>query len=534
MESGDPDTDLVKYSNCFHDGVKLQKAGQYAKAVLRFDKAMDAITPNGIMTISEGRHCLTARSECHLALGDHKKAYDDAEASLEEDPNFIKGLLAKANALYVKGSFEYALVFYHRGHALRPELDEFTLGISKTTEAIENSVGSADTVDLEKTGDMTLFHTFEEIGTTGKPSKPDKKKTRKVKEKPTVKPSEKTVKQLLGELYSDREYLENLLQDPSFITLEDQHLPSSGSKSKKLPSLINGGLKYLDGRTEFWRQQKPIYSRKKDAERLTMRMSSTMRSTKGMTSTRTATAEPETAEQKRTSLLTKLENAHNALDDNNPDAAYQICDDILFELDSTVIPGHKNFYASVRSTIGDCFYMKGMLDDALEHYEADLETSSTNMYDIGCNRALTNLGRTHSSLGNYDVAIKLLQKIANGGAKQRAWKAHEIGRCFFELHKVNMTVTSDAGEGAATPFDEALRLGEEAYNAGLEAGDHYWAVSGATLVAQVHNNVGKEGAEKATHWYEAALAEATKADNPSAISNIEDALDAIKGAQLEN
>ena len=31
----------------------------------------------------------------------------------------------------MKGSFEYALVFYHRGHALRPELDEFTLGISK-------------------------------------------------------------------------------------------------------------------------------------------------------------------------------------------------------------------------------------------------------------------------------------------------------------------------------------------------------------------------------------------------------------------
>ena len=83
------------------------------------------------MSPADGHTGLTARSECYLKLGDHKKAYDDAELSLEEDANFIKGIHAKAEALYVKGSFEYALVFYHRGHTLRPELDEFTLGISK-------------------------------------------------------------------------------------------------------------------------------------------------------------------------------------------------------------------------------------------------------------------------------------------------------------------------------------------------------------------------------------------------------------------
>ena len=34
-----------------------------------------------------------------------------------------------------------ALVFYHRGHRLRPELQEFRLGIQKAQEAIDNSVG---------------------------------------------------------------------------------------------------------------------------------------------------------------------------------------------------------------------------------------------------------------------------------------------------------------------------------------------------------------------------------------------------------
>lgn len=40
------------------------------------------------------------------------------------------------------GDFEYALVHYHRGHKLRPELNEFRLGIQKAKEAIDNSIGS--------------------------------------------------------------------------------------------------------------------------------------------------------------------------------------------------------------------------------------------------------------------------------------------------------------------------------------------------------------------------------------------------------
>ncbi len=40
------------------------------------------------------------------------------------------------------GDFEFALVYYHRGNKLRPELQEFRLGIQKAQEAIDNSVGS--------------------------------------------------------------------------------------------------------------------------------------------------------------------------------------------------------------------------------------------------------------------------------------------------------------------------------------------------------------------------------------------------------
>ena len=54
----------------------------------------------------------------------------------------LQGLYQKANALYQMGDFEYALVYYHRGSKLRPDLTEFTLGIHKAQEAINNSIGS--------------------------------------------------------------------------------------------------------------------------------------------------------------------------------------------------------------------------------------------------------------------------------------------------------------------------------------------------------------------------------------------------------
>ena len=47
----------------------------------------------------------------------------------------------KAEALYQRCDFETALVFFHRGHRIRPELQEFRLGIQKSQEAINNSIG---------------------------------------------------------------------------------------------------------------------------------------------------------------------------------------------------------------------------------------------------------------------------------------------------------------------------------------------------------------------------------------------------------
>ncbi len=89
----------------------------------------------------DDKNGLVARSRCFLQLGDPEAALQDADHALREDGNFFKGVYQKAEALYAKGDFEMALVYFHRGQTLRPELDDFRLGIQKSREAIDNSIG---------------------------------------------------------------------------------------------------------------------------------------------------------------------------------------------------------------------------------------------------------------------------------------------------------------------------------------------------------------------------------------------------------
>ena len=90
----------------------------------------------------EDKGCLVARSKCYLKLGNTTLALQDAEDSLKENKEYHKGLHQKAEVLYQMGDFERALMFYHRGRKIRPELEEFVLGIQKAQEAVNNSIGS--------------------------------------------------------------------------------------------------------------------------------------------------------------------------------------------------------------------------------------------------------------------------------------------------------------------------------------------------------------------------------------------------------
>ena len=84
----------------------------------------------------------------------------------------------------------------------------------------------------------------------------------------------KSAKQLLGELYADREYLEDFVNDKGinlvciFPLLIHDSIDFSNNPNTQVKVLVDDALKYLDTRTEFWRQQRPIYARKKTAVKL--------------------------------------------------------------------------------------------------------------------------------------------------------------------------------------------------------------------------------------------------------------------------
>lgn len=232
------------------EGDILSKQGDFVKAIDAYSTAL-------ILRPDE-KNVLVARSKCHLKLGDCDSALSDAEASLKIEPDFFKGVFQKAEALYSKGDFELALVFYHRGNASRPEFDDFRLGIQKAREAIDNSIGSLYS-NIDPRNYKFQPPAGARLAATGNVEKVNSKmgwitpkltgqiSSTQIKEK-----SIKVTKKLLGELYADKEYLSLLNTDKDF----------SKNPNNEIKSLVSDALTYLDTRTEFWRQQSPIYSRK--------------------------------------------------------------------------------------------------------------------------------------------------------------------------------------------------------------------------------------------------------------------------------
>ncbi|XP_058833570.1 outer dynein arm-docking complex subunit 4 [Topomyia yanbarensis] len=178
---------------------------------------------------------LVARSKCYLQLGEPAKALQDAETALLLDKTNIRAIYQKAEALYYLGQFEHSLMFFHRGLRLRPELASFRLGVQKTQEAIENTIGS-NTKNLPPK----------------KPTKVDKPKTTKKVPLSREEMDKRAARRLLGDLYVDKEYLENLLKHPD--------LKKADTNTEGVSELAKDAINFLNNRQEFWRQQKPCTS----------------------------------------------------------------------------------------------------------------------------------------------------------------------------------------------------------------------------------------------------------------------------------
>ncbi|XP_029713149.1 outer dynein arm-docking complex subunit 4 isoform X2 [Aedes albopictus] len=218
----------VACKNLRDEALKYMKVRNFNKALGLYDQALEMNTND--------QSALVARSKCYLQLGEPAKALQDAETALLLDKTNIRAIYQKAEALYYLGQFEHSLMFFHRGLRLRPELASFRLGVQKTQEAIENTIGS-----------------------NAKNQPPQKKAPKVDKPKSAKKPpltreelDKRAARRLLGDLYVDKEYLENLLKHPD--------LKKADTNTEGVSEFAKDAINFLNNRQEFWRQQKPCTS----------------------------------------------------------------------------------------------------------------------------------------------------------------------------------------------------------------------------------------------------------------------------------
>ncbi|CAK6961251.1 outer dynein arm-docking complex subunit 4 [Scomber scombrus] len=476
---GDPDGQMPKgfFSTLMADGEWLFMKGEYKKAIESFTRAL-TIKP-------DDKNCFVGRSKCYLKLGQSDDALRDSEDSLREDKSFFEGLYQKAEALYYMGEFEFALVFYHRGQKLRPQIQEFRLGIQKAQEAIENSVGSPSYVKLEIKGDLSFLQKDEE---RAMPITAIQHLTTKKKKQTQMTPkSEKTTKQLLGEFYSDKKYLENLLKDEDLVKAKTKD-------GERLQDVIQSCLTYLDTCTEFWNQEKPICSRERDPKKRPRH---------------TAPSEPAQF------ILKSLDDIDTELMSGNAQGSLQKAEEVLkmvHKWSEREVPHKKEVLGSLHSCIGNALIILGDMNKALQHHQKDLELAKESKLTDAKSRALDNIGRVYAQTGQFTQAIEIWEKkipLIRGGL-EKTWLFHEIGRCYLELND----------------HEEARDYGIRSVTAADEIADEKWQLNASVLVAQSELKLGNY--ESCVSHFERALNHAKLQKDDSAMNAIQKVLDEAK------
>ncbi|CAG2212974.1 TTC25 [Mytilus edulis] len=510
----------------------LRDEGEYFVHVKQFQKAIESPGDE-----HRDKNCLVTRSKCWLQLGNAENALTDAEEALREDKDFIRvGLYQKAEALYQLGDFETALVFFHRGHKLRPELQELRMGIQKSEEAINNSIGVPESVKLQASGDLSYFFKHEEqkelaqqaFSAKSKTSYSDvrnlnlfqlhqsvdtqtygvyvthiqkpnnlkehtknqvqRKEAKKERERPKSGGDSKTIKQLLGELYGDKEYLEKLMKDKSL----------TGEKSpmeRDIKHKVYDGLEYLNSRADFWRQQKPMYARKRDKE-------------KSRRSAKQQSRDP------RSYILRSLDEIEEDQSEGKYEQSLKKAQKVLKQVEgmsSDELQNRAEIMATLYSSIGNAYLEMNNFNRSMEYHERDLELSREHDLEDAKSRALDNLGRVYARKGSFQKAIDVwCEKIPMSKSPlESAWLFHEIGRCHLELNQ----------------YVDARDNGRKALEAAKEAEDDTWKLHASVLVAQSEVKNGE--LQAAASSFEESLQIAKDLEDNVAEQAIKKALDEV-------
>ncbi|KAJ1334367.1 hypothetical protein BSLG_008096 [Batrachochytrium salamandrivorans] len=577
------DSPVSSFQSYAAEGDILAKQGNYRKAIEAYSKASHLIVSNGKKNILVSRSkCYLQLADAHAALADAHAALADADSALKEDRGFFKvlryieGVFQKAEALYSKGDFEMALVYYHRGNKLRPEFDEFRLGIQKAREAIDNSIGNPKNYKfLPPTGARLVVAV--PTGKSGQDFPPRRNSgkvgatatgewvTSKSQSSPVfsssgekgISKSEKSIKQLLGEMYADKEYLEEISNSKDF----------SNNPNDEIKGLVNNALKYLEIRTEFWRQQKPIYARKKEnskavaktinarnhqllvscAEEYHRRQTANYERNQNPKTTggyhpKTAPTDikntnspmrtisgPSTNSKDIQSIPRKTS---NPLPTKMVDTCFKQIRQLMTHGENelalrrsktllTHLTDQHNLKENWRIT-GDLYDIFGSIythlasyPEALVFYKKELAVGREGkLHDI-ISRALGDMGRIYVKTHRYKDAIAIFEEklsFMTDDPETRTWLLHDLGRCYLEIKG----------------FEKAGDLGEASMILADSLNNDRWSLNARILVSQ--SQVQLKNYNRAIECYTAALDLATHLDDQQAINSIKLALQNLQSS----
>lgn len=203
---------------------------------------------------------------------------------------------------------------------------------------------------------------------------------------------EKTERQLLGELYADKAYLEKLLKDEDLIK-------SSTKQGMTVEDLILGGINYLDTRTDFWQQQKPIYARVRDRKLMQQRW---------------------IPERKRKPsevaryILKSMEDIDMLLTSGCPEESCKKAEHVLKTIQGwsdDEVPNKNELIGNLYSCIGNAQIEMRQMGAALQSHKMDLGIARENDLPDAISRALDNIGRVYARIGKFRQAIDTYVKF---------------------------------------------------------------------------------------------------------------------------
>ncbi|XP_061597558.1 outer dynein arm-docking complex subunit 4 [Cololabis saira] len=463
----------VPFSTLLSKGDWFFTKGQYQKASECFTKAL-TLQP-------DDKKCIIRRGKCYMKIGQFQNALQEAETLLEGDQSCYEALYQKAEALYYMGNFPFALVFYHRGQKIRPQMREFKLGIQKADESTQRA---ADTPDRIKER-LLISKTDWEVSVSNVQPVPD---YLTLKEKDLKTPrSENAVKLRHGELSDDESFLKDLMKNKDFVSGTTKH-------GEKVEDIIQSCLDLINNSKTLGQETPPTPPKRKHqhpAKKLS------------------------TPFEPAQFMLKNLNDIDGELASGNAKRSLKKAEEVLKTVQmwsEKEVPNKKQFLANLHRCIGNALFDLTDMDQALKHYQKDLDFAKQCKCPEEMSKALDKMGRTYAEVEQFSLAIESFEKMIPLVCEdlEKTCLFHHIGCSYVNLNR----------------HEEAREYGLRSAAAADQTGDEKWKMHANVLVAV--SELKLEKFESSVAHFEKALDAARVQEDDFAQNSLQKALDDAK------